>query len=76
MGCRFCDIKGVVDSDSGVNHVYYPLKHPTKEGGETHNTRNLPLRDHKSYLDKVSIWKAASDKKKFNGKLVYIYNFF
>ncbi|CAG8482740.1 24125_t:CDS:2, partial [Gigaspora margarita] len=64
MGCRFCDIKGVSDSDSGINHVYYPLKHPTKKSEKSYNTKNLPLRNHESYLEKVLTWKMASDKKK------------
>ncbi|CAG8814909.1 15425_t:CDS:2, partial [Cetraspora pellucida] len=57
-------IPGVVDLKSGINHVYYPLKYTTTNGKKLYNIKKLPLRDHKSYLDKVSIWKAASNKKK------------
>ncbi|CAG8591204.1 4690_t:CDS:2 [Gigaspora margarita] len=64
MCCRFCDLKEVLDSKSGVSHVYYPLKHPTNNGEKSYNIENLPLRNHKSYLNKVSIWKATLDKKK------------
>ncbi|CAG8811498.1 22269_t:CDS:1, partial [Dentiscutata erythropus] len=49
---------------AGVNHVYFSLKHPSKKSGVSYNTKNLPLCNHKSYLDKISTWKAASDKKK------------
>ncbi|CAG8554713.1 8767_t:CDS:2, partial [Racocetra fulgida] len=64
MGCRFCNLRGVLDLKSGVNHVYYPLNYLTTNGENLYNIENLPLRNHKSYLNKVSIWKAASDKKK------------
>ncbi|CAG8818582.1 342_t:CDS:1, partial [Dentiscutata erythropus] len=52
MECRFCDIKGVTDTNSGVNHVYYPLNYPTKKGEQSYNIKNLPLRNHESYLNK------------------------
>ncbi|CAG8462570.1 2574_t:CDS:2, partial [Racocetra persica] len=78
MGCRFCDIKGVFDSDTGVNHVYYPLKHSTKEGEESYNTKNLPLRNHKSYLDKYYpqqvVWIENGEEELWAPKLDYTLN--
>ncbi|CAG8681358.1 3849_t:CDS:2 [Cetraspora pellucida] len=35
MGCRFCDIKRTTNSDAGVNHVYFPLKHPSKKSEDS-----------------------------------------
>ncbi|CAG8773445.1 5435_t:CDS:2, partial [Dentiscutata erythropus] len=34
MGCRFCDIKGVTDTNSGVNHYYMQQVVWIEDGGE------------------------------------------
>ncbi|CAG8646578.1 24288_t:CDS:2, partial [Gigaspora rosea] len=69
MGCRFCNLRGILDLKSGVNHVYYPLNYSTTNSENVYDIENLPLRNHKSYFNKVSIWKAASDKKRRKKKL-------
>ncbi|CAG8854910.1 42574_t:CDS:2, partial [Gigaspora margarita] len=53
MGCRFCDIRGIISGEPNKNHVYYPLIPPSGRKLPIYNLDNLPLRTHKSYLEKI-----------------------
>ncbi|CAG8628612.1 22631_t:CDS:1, partial [Gigaspora rosea] len=53
MGCRFCDIRGIISGEPNKNHVYYPLIPPSGHKLPIYNLDNLPLRTHESYLKKI-----------------------
>jgi len=56
-GCRFCDIRGIY-----MNHIYFPTKPPiTKENQyQTYDPKNLPLRTHEQFRDRIFRINTAS----------------